>query len=245
MPSFFESKKDFKNHYDDEAERYDAARIDTPDGAWVTDREVNFVRENLQLKPGSKILEAGCGTGRILVPLAKTGLQCFGIDPAQNMLSILLTKSSDGALRDHVCVGDIENIPFCNDTFDGVYTINVLQWLPDGYEKSFTEMYRVAKKGARIIMDFPNRYSFWKCLKMPLMLIMRSARVSNKTFTLGELRKSFDHLCNGHYVIKSQFSYPKKFYKYLFIRNIVTLFEKLLPLPFHFRGKFYVIVTKK
>ena len=245
MPNPFIQKSDFKNHYEIEATKYDTARIGTRDGAWVTAVEVDFLWKNLQLEIGKKVLEAGCGTGRILLPLAKKGLRCFGIDPARNMLSVLLTKSANKALKSYICISDAEDIPFADDTFDGVYTLNLLQWLPGSYEKSFAEMYRVANKNARIIMDFPNRYSFWRCLKAPLSLIVPSLRVCNKTFRLSELRKSLDRLCKGQYVIKSRFSYPQKIHRYSFGRYLGPLLENKLRLPFQLRGKFYVIVTKQ
>jgi SAM-dependent methyltransferase len=43
----------------------------------------------LAKKNPEKILELGCGTGRVLVPLAKAGYQAFGIDHDFQMLSFL------------------------------------------------------------------------------------------------------------------------------------------------------------
>jgi len=245
MSKPFIQKSDFKNHYEIEATKYDIARSGTSDGAWVAAVEVEFLQENLKLETGKKLLDAGCGTGRILLPLSKSGLLSFGIDPAQNMLSTLLTKSANKALQIHLCISDIEDIPFIDDTFDSVYTLNVLQWLPGSYEKSFAELYRVAKKNARIIMDFPNKYSLWRFLKAPLSLVVPSLQIRNKTFKLSELRKSFNQLCKGQYLIKSKFSYPQKIYRYSFVRYLAPLLENKLRLPFQLRSKFYVIITKK
>ncbi|HSE39326.1 MAG TPA: class I SAM-dependent methyltransferase [Acidobacteriota bacterium] len=41
---------------------------------------------------GSPILELGCGTGRILIPIAETGIECYGLDMYRDMLGICETK---------------------------------------------------------------------------------------------------------------------------------------------------------
>jgi len=56
---------------------YDSVREETTDGLWVTNQEISFLDDNLELKQRSMVLEAGCGTGRILLPLALKGYRCF------------------------------------------------------------------------------------------------------------------------------------------------------------------------
>ncbi|HJZ12725.1 MAG TPA: class I SAM-dependent methyltransferase, partial [Acidobacteriota bacterium] len=41
---------------------------------------------------GSPVLELGCGTGRILVPIAQAGLECYGLDMSRDMLAICESK---------------------------------------------------------------------------------------------------------------------------------------------------------
>jgi len=49
-------------------------------------KEVDFLTEELALKPGASILDVGCGTGRHSVELAKRGLKVTGIDLSAEML---------------------------------------------------------------------------------------------------------------------------------------------------------------
>jgi ubiquinone/menaquinone biosynthesis C-methylase UbiE len=51
-----------------------------------TVEEVDFVLEELKLKPGSWILDIGCGTGRHAIELAKRGYRITGIDLSAGML---------------------------------------------------------------------------------------------------------------------------------------------------------------
>jgi len=45
----------------------------------------------LASQTGDPILELGCGTGRVLIPLAQAGYKCFGVDRDPGMLQFLRT----------------------------------------------------------------------------------------------------------------------------------------------------------
>ena len=49
-------------------------------------RDVPFWR-NLALQAGGPVLELGCGTGRISLPLGKAGVPLVGIDRSERMLA--------------------------------------------------------------------------------------------------------------------------------------------------------------
>lgn len=53
----------------------------------ATDREIPFLLEILQLAPGSRILDVGCGTGRHAVELARRGFKITGVDISSGMLA--------------------------------------------------------------------------------------------------------------------------------------------------------------
>ncbi len=50
-------------------------------------QEVDFLLEELSLKPGALILDIGCGTGRHSIELAKRGYKVTGIDLSTKMLA--------------------------------------------------------------------------------------------------------------------------------------------------------------
>jgi len=80
---------------------------------------------DLKLKPGSLVLDAGCGNGRHLRALAKLpNLNIIGIDRNDSDLSDALTglKSMPDALSDNYLVSraDIKNLPFASASFDCV-----------------------------------------------------------------------------------------------------------------------------
>ncbi len=55
--------------------------------------DIQFYVEEAR-KAGSSVLELGCGTGRILIPVAESGINIVGLDRAPAMLSIARQKIS-------------------------------------------------------------------------------------------------------------------------------------------------------
>lgn len=76
-------------------------------------RDVPFWR-NLALRAGGPVLELGCGTGRISLPLAKAGVDLVGIDRSAPMLARARTRMRRGKLVDRMQLvrGDIRFLPF-------------------------------------------------------------------------------------------------------------------------------------
>jgi SAM-dependent methyltransferase len=63
----------------------DYAKIRDPSG----DREYYAA---LARERGGPVLEIGCGTGRVLLPVAESGLECVGVDPSPEMLEVFRAK---------------------------------------------------------------------------------------------------------------------------------------------------------
>ena len=183
-----------------------------------------------------KILEAGCGTGRILLFLASKGLKCWGIDPSKNMLSLCKEKLKATKSKIELKKGDIEKIPYKNNTFDCTYTMHVLMHMPD-YKKAFKEMHRVTKKKGIIICDFPNKNSPWTKISLFLNPEMKRTQL----FTIKELEKFFGKY---NYTMTGLFSYARTFYKIPIIRYIILFLEHVLPLPLSWKTQLIVIVKK-
>lgn len=92
------------------------------------------------------ILDAGCGPGLITRDLALSkDKRVVGIDLSEDML-----KQAAYRLKDFKNVelyhGDILDLPFDDDTFDGYISNNVLHFI-DNPNKFFSEIMRVLKQG--------------------------------------------------------------------------------------------------
>jgi ubiquinone/menaquinone biosynthesis C-methylase UbiE len=60
--------------------------------------DARFYRE-LAHELGGAVLELGCGTGRILLPIARDGIECVGLDSSAAMLEVLREKQPPANLR--------------------------------------------------------------------------------------------------------------------------------------------------
>ena len=74
-------------------------------------RDVAFW-ERLAAAQDGRVLELGCGTGRITVPLARAGVDIVGIDRSAEMLARGHTRLRRARQRAQLVRGDIRALPF-------------------------------------------------------------------------------------------------------------------------------------
>ena len=82
-------------------------------------KDLEFYHDRIQ-SPDSTVLELGCGTGRVLVPLVEDCAHIHGIDVSSAMLSICQDKLRESRIpieRAHLEIGDITEINL-GKTFD-------------------------------------------------------------------------------------------------------------------------------
>ena len=78
-------------------------------------RDVPFWRQ-LALNAGGTVLELGCGTGRITLPLGRAGVPVVGIDRSDAMLARARRRVNRARLQRRVRLvrGDIRHLPFAS-----------------------------------------------------------------------------------------------------------------------------------
>ncbi len=112
--------------------------------------------ERLGLEDGARVLDVGCGTGRLARWIAqRLGPRgsVVGIDPLAERIDI--ARSSGGAVRFEV--GQAEDLGAFEDaTFDAVCMSSVFHWISDK-TKALAEVRRVLRSGGRLgVTTFPN-----------------------------------------------------------------------------------------
>jgi SAM-dependent methyltransferase len=99
--------------------------------AFPFEDDVPFYLE-LAARQGPRVLELGCGTGRLLEPLARAGCEVVGIDSSPHMLSLARSKLDvDGHLssRCRLVEGDIRDFDV-GERFDlGIIAVRSLSYL--------------------------------------------------------------------------------------------------------------------
>ncbi len=70
-----------------EAGHYDAW-FSQPGNRHYFDLEIKLILDLMDLRPGQRVLDIGCGTGMSLLPLLDRGLSLTGVDPSTYMLDV-------------------------------------------------------------------------------------------------------------------------------------------------------------
>ena len=105
-----------------------------------------------------KALDLGCGPGFAAMILREAGCAVTGIDYAEKMAEVAAETAAKCGLDDieFLCM-DAQDMGFADETFDFIFTRNVIWTLPDP-AKAYREMVRVLKPGGRI-MNCDARYN--------------------------------------------------------------------------------------
>ena len=142
-------------YYKAEAKEYDARRFSCECSKIHDQISKNIVYN--YLKNCSYVLDVGTGTGRFAIYLAKKGIDVVAMDSSNEMVLIAREKSKcEGCeKKTHFIIGDVENLPFKLEVFDGVCSIYVLVHFVSR-DKIIPEFSRVVKNGGIIVFDVPN-----------------------------------------------------------------------------------------
>ena len=103
------------------------------------------------LKRGSKILEGGCGHGTYVYHLSKKGYKCIGVDFARKTIS----KIKKLLPELNVQFANVRKLPFKNNTFDGYWSMGIIEHSYNGFDTILCEMARVIKPQGYLFLTFP------------------------------------------------------------------------------------------
>lgn len=121
-------------------------------------RFYNSVRKFTKIKNGEKILDVGCGTGVYGIDMAKHGGEVTGIDISSEAIDF----ANKWARREKVSfkgiIGDAEELPFRNNTFNLVFFGAILHHFPD-LNEVFKEAKRVLADNGRLVLVEPNGWN--------------------------------------------------------------------------------------
>ena len=113
------------------------------------------------------VLDAGGGTGRWSIPMAKMGLNIVLVDISGGMLNVARRKIKKAGYEDKITIkkGDITKLEYPDETFDLVFCEHVI-FLIEEPVKAIQELGRVLKKGCPLIISYQNVYvGIMECLK--------------------------------------------------------------------------------
>jgi len=103
------------------------------------------VLSELQVGPETRLLDAGCGSGLALQFAHKREAAVAGLDASASLLEVARERVPDADLRE----GDLEKLPFPDDTFNAVTAFNSVQYAANPVA-ALRELRRVAAPGAEV-----------------------------------------------------------------------------------------------
>ena len=120
----------------------------------VVERVTAF--EELALQPDVTCLDLGAGTLRCsLYALEKGAARVCGIDLNPGMLKAGRRKAAERgyAERVDIVVADVRFIPFRDETFDSLISLELIEHIPVGATRIFQEIFRVLKPGGKAVVN--------------------------------------------------------------------------------------------
>lgn len=120
---------------------------------WATIQEktgsagYNFALDLLQLKPTDKLLDIGCGSGYFAKLASEKGASIIGIDATPE----LIQAAKERTQAVHFLIGEMEELPFDNESFDIVCGFNSFQYAANT-TNALTEAKRVLQNNGKLIV---------------------------------------------------------------------------------------------
>lgn len=132
---------------------------ETPLGRAVDRLETDLFLRTADPRPGERVLDAGCGTGRLCRLLADRGLSVVGVDASAAMLDEARRKTGTRADIDLVAA-DMHSLPFPSRSFDLVYAFTSLEFTA-APETVLRELWRLVRPRGRLVVAALNAHGFW------------------------------------------------------------------------------------
>lgn len=163
--------------------------------------ELQTIISMLPLQPGDHVLDMACGDGTYTCWLAeRVGLNgsITGIDISAAYLNLarqhIATSPYQSAIRLHI--GNIEALPFLDNTFDLAWCAHSLYSLPDPIE-ALRELRRVVRPGGRVaILEQDTLHRVIIPWPMDLELAVRQAQIQ----ALSASSEDTDKFCIGRWL---------------------------------------------
>jgi ubiquinone/menaquinone biosynthesis C-methylase UbiE len=112
-------------------------------GRWSRQLAPLFV-DFVGVQEGERVLDVGCGTGSLSATLARVTKtsEIVGIDSSNGFIEYARTQTTDSRVTFNL--GDAQNLPYPNDSFDRCMALLVIDHIPDA-SQGVAEMRRVTK----------------------------------------------------------------------------------------------------
>jgi ubiquinone/menaquinone biosynthesis C-methylase UbiE len=108
-----------------------------------------MLADNADLRAGTRVLDVAAGNGNATLAAARSGAKAVGVDYVPALIEDGRARAVAEGLDVEFRVGDAEDLPFDDASFDAVLSVFGTMFAPD-HRRTAQEIIRVAKPGATI-----------------------------------------------------------------------------------------------
>lgn len=118
-------------------------------------QELDLIATALQLQPGSRLLDAGCGPGHFGIAFARRGCVVEGVDISPEMIVRARANANAAGVSVTFSVGDLAALEAPDAAYDAIVARMVLQFSPQ-VSAVLDEFERVAAPNVRFWLSVPG-----------------------------------------------------------------------------------------
>jgi ubiquinone/menaquinone biosynthesis C-methylase UbiE len=121
-----------------------------------------MMARELALRTDDELLDVGCGSGRLLAEHAMHCRFVAGLDASAIQVSMARKRLAEpiAAGTAEVVLGDAMALPWDDDRFSVVASLNCLKFVPDP-RKALAEMHRVLRPDGRLVLTIDKQADRW------------------------------------------------------------------------------------
>ena len=178
-----------RDYYADTAATYDRTHVKMDDEHAIG---IAYMIDLMRRHGVKRILDVGCGTGRVTKVLLDAGFDVIGIEP---VTALLHEAEKKGIPKERLIEGTGTMLPFLNQSFDAVCEFGVLHHVEHPNEV-VQEMLRVARTA--VFLSDTNRFGRGHLLTRLIKLTLWKMGIWRPCYFLAKGFKSYDYSeCDG------------------------------------------------
>ena len=161
-------------------------------------------------RPGDRILELGCGTGRDAVALARQGLHIVATDVSPEMIRLTAARAKQAGLEERVVArtASAAEAVDLDGPFDGAFSNGAVLNLEPDLGKVGRRLAAIIRPGGFAVFTAANRVSLFELAIYPLALRPRKAfRKLGLSVPIPISREGFGR----NYAVRARFLTPREF----------------------------------
>lgn len=129
-------------------------------GAITEELQHNLMLQLIGDVTGKRVLEIGCGDGKLAVEMAQRGATVIAVDASQDMIDAAQRRAIAAGVQVDLRPGTAQALALPDASFDLVVAVTMLCFVEDA-TPAFAEISRVLRPSGKLIIGELNKWSAW------------------------------------------------------------------------------------